>query len=428
MGPQFWQGTNLSCTMVNMARLQGGNFFLSAINLLCNAILEAPSTNTAQYLQGLSLCLVVDFIASAPRTDHNTLHFVQGLEILTNGMKRSIYFNSQILEECLKAADRYLSSPVVYISPESDSFKQLIRYFLAELQDACLHTPQRAALLVDKLLACYLDMQSSSSKFPNTVSGTQLKVWILMLLSASKLFLRYKIVSVDRLLYIRDLLAINQPNLRCSNLTRSVTRFITAIPIKGNSICPRRRRRLLTILRKVIHSAMRSCKSESLKLDLSLCSFPTSGQLPFTQPCCAIPHFQESFNRFRYMPTMVSAVTRADSNRLLLSPFTRAIKEPPTSTIYCENIPHFMTKEEFYNKFTNHFLVDSLLSITAFSYAMSNTQTHTASVSLCIDAESVNTDIGLAVFNSAVNKLVEAPELIVWGHAIKVTVALNQAS
>lgn len=428
MGPQLWQGTNLSHTMVNMARLQGGRFFLSAISLLCNAMLKASNTTTAQYLQGLSLCLVVDFTASAPRTDCNTLHFVQGLEILTSRMKQSAYFDSKILEECLEAADRYLSSPIVYIDPKSDCFKQLIRYFLIELQDAHLHAPQRTALLVDKLLACYLDMQPPSDKLSGTVSGDQSKAWILMLLSASKLFLRYRIVSGDRLLYIRELLAAIQPSLCCSSLARSMARFITAIPVKSSLLCSRRRKKLIKILRRTIHSAMSSCKSEALKLDLSLCSFPASGQLPFTQPCYAVPHFQESFNRFRYTPTVVSAITRADSNKLLLPPFARAAGEPPTSTVYCENIPHFMTKEEFYDRFTKHFLVDSPLSITAFGYAMSNTQTYTASLKLCIDVKSMDTSAELAGFDSAVNRLVEAPELIVWGHAIRVTIAPSQVN
>lgn len=86
-----------------------------------------------------------------------------------------------------------------------------------------------------------------------------------------------------------------------------------------------------------------------------------------------------------------------------------------------------MTKEEFYDRFTKHFLVDSPLSITAFGYAMSNTQTYTASLKLCIDVKSMDTSAELAGFDSAVNILVEAPELVV-GHAIRVTIAPSQVN
>lgn len=100
-----------------------------------------------------------------------------------------------------------------------------------------------------------------------------------MLLSASKLFLRYRIVSGDRLLYIGELLAAIQPSLCCSSLARSMARFITAIPVKSSLLCSRRRKKLIKILRRAIHSAMASCKSEALKLIFPL-QLPASGQLP----------------------------------------------------------------------------------------------------------------------------------------------------
>lgn len=421
---------NLSCVLVNMSRLQGGKSFLSAIKLLCDAIPEASNADMARYLQGLALCLIVDFTVSAPRTDSNSLCFSRGLELLAGAMKKSVYFDSQTLEECLGVADKYLSSPIVYIDPESDKFKQLVRYFLAELQDACLSAPQRTALLVDKILGCYLDMRPSPTSLSGISSEDRLEAWVLTLLSFSRTCLKCNALSTDRLIYIKGLLMDIQPELCCSRLSKHVSRFIMLVPVRGNTISNERRDKLLAILKKTIHSRVKSRKGGHCHIDPSLCSFPASGLLPFTHPYCAIPHFQESFNRFTYTSNVISIVTRINSVQSYpLSPNTTPNKSPAIN-IRCNNVPRFMTKEDFYKIFTEHFAFNPLVSITIDSYAMTDTLTHTAFLNLNLNTNTEDTSNSerLAIFDSTISTLAETPELVVWGHAIKLIVFPNYSN
>lgn len=427
MYSQFWHGTNLSHVMVSMSRLRGGNSFLSAIKLLCNAVLETSNAATACYLQGLLLCLLVDFAASAPRTDYNALHFSQGVELLMNTMKRSSHFDDHIVKEYLDIADKYMSSPIVYIDPDSDAFKQLIRHFLAELQNAYLHTPQRAALLVDKILACYLDIQQLSEHYSGAISKRLLKRWTLMLLSFSKTCLKHRLLNIDRLAYIKELLLTIQPNICCPKLSRNITKFTKAVPVTSNLLSYKRRKKLIGILKKTVYAGINSCKGTAFQLDLSLCSFPTSGQLPFSQPYCTIPHFPESFNTFEYTPNLISVLTRVNTKQILLSPSTKIDEESPSVTIHCDNIPRFMTKEQFYSTFVGYYSLISPVSIDISSYAVTDAQTHSASLTMHVDTHAMDINAKLIVLNDAVNKLIEAPELTIWGHAIKITVCFEHS-
>lgn len=418
---------NFSHVMVNMSRLQGGKSFLSIIALLCDTILEASSEDVSRYLQGLALCLVVDFTASAPRTEGNELHFSQGLKLLTETMKKTVYFDNQILEECLEAATMYLSSPIIYIDPQSDKFKDLIRYFLAELQDACIGAPQRAALLVDKILACYLDIRPSVSNCSNTNNENRFEAWVLMLLSFSRTCLKHNILSTDRLVYIKEILVTVKSTLDCSILLNYMNRFIIAVPSCHNTFSTNRRNKLLKILKILLHLKRKSRRNRRTCTDTSLCNFPTSGLLPFTHPCCALPHFQESFDNSKYRSNIVHVVTRINLTQTYFLQQTTSINKSFTIIVQCENIPRFMTEQAFYSVFTEWFSLDSLLSVNICKYLMTDTLTHTALLCLSPSTNADDTDSSekLAMFNNTIKHLIDSPELIVWGHAMKLIIYTN---